>query len=333
MKRNFLATAFCLLALSAAGCEDELRKRVARNREDEALWLRNVLAAEVRMRERGQAAVPKLTRLLEEAGSVPGMEQRAIADTLPGAWREHQISILPGQMPGILHVVSPGYFEVMELRLLQGRDFSRKDVDSSLPVAIVNRPYAGGGDVLGRQIQIQRSPVKLTVVGVVEDNMPHYVHEVYVPYTQHSTYSSLYYGGYEMRNGEPAWYLLARVPGGRKARARPRSVGGLELRTLEARLKHPRKPEPPLTAEGDMYIETGTPKDKVLDWFGAPERRAVVKGSLLIDVSSDPDPMRSCRRAQPADEVWHWYYRDFFVVVSDGEVLYFQRSYPVRGPS
>ena len=335
MKRNPLATTFCFLALLAAGCEDELRERVARDPEDEALWLRNVLAAEVRMRERGRDAVPKLARLLEKTASVPGVEQGAIVDTLPAAWREHQIRILPEQMPGYLHVVSPGYFEVMELRLLQGRDFSPKDIDSSLPVAIVNRPYAGEGepeDVLGRQLQIQGSRAKLTIVGVVENSRPYHFLEVYVPYTQHSTYSSLYYGGYEMRNGEPAWYLLARVPGGRKALARLQSAQGLELRTLEARLKHPRKPEPPLTAEGDTYIESGTPKNKVLDWFGVPERRAVVKGSLLMEVPSDPDPLRSCRRAQPSDEEWFWYYKDFFVVITGGEVLHYQRKSPVQGP-
>ena len=257
MKLNPLTVTFWgIVTLCAAACEDTLRNRVARNEEDQALWLRNVLAAEVRIRERGQAAVPKVTQFLGQVASVPGVEQSAIVDSLPGAPLAQQIRIMPEGYPdwpvSFLHVVSPGYFEVMELTLLRGRYFSQKDVDSSLPVAIVNQFYAENignepgqyilrEDTVGGRAKIDGSPVTLTIIGVVQNSGLHYQTspEVYIPYTQYASYGLLPYRGSNYRRlGEPTWYLLARVTKDRKAvAARLQNVRGLEFPTLEEQLK------------------------------------------------------------------------------------------------
>lgn len=246
------AVVFCgLLVLSALACRDDFRKVVARNEEDQALWLQNVVAAEVQIPESGKKAAPKLSLILERAASVPGVEQAAVADFLPGAsvwW--HQIQIEPEGAPHMTggvtshHVVSPGYFTTMELGLLQGRYFTQDDDASGPLVAIVNESYAeqrGDPDgvkiqsVLGKRVRIgwQLGPW-LTIVGVVQDgpriwNIP----EMYVPYAQHDMPID-----WPLPPGAAPWYLLVRVPGDREAVvARLQQIQGLEFRSMEDRLK------------------------------------------------------------------------------------------------
>lgn len=243
-----LSLAFCgLLALSAIACRErnDVRSKVARDEEDQALWLQNVLVAEVRLPETGQAAASKLSELLGRAASVPGVEQVAVVDVLPGAvatWHQVQIERegSPSHMrpAGYVQVVSPGHFATMGLRLFRGRVFSKVDSESSPPVVIVNESYArgslGDGDVIGRRARLGRgSESWRTIVGVVQDG-PRIQHspEVYVPYTQQALVTSRF------PPDAPPWYMLARVPGDQKAvSARLQQVMGLEFRTMEERLK------------------------------------------------------------------------------------------------
>jgi hypothetical protein len=78
------------------------------------------------------------------------------------------------------HVVSPGYFELLGIRLLAGRDFSRADGLNSQPVAIVNKAAVDAfwrgarpvGSRLAQLLLINRGQwVTPDVVGVVE-NVP-----------------------------------------------------------------------------------------------------------------------------------------------------------------
>lgn len=68
--------------------------------------------------------------------------------------------------------VSPDYLRTLGVRLLQGRDFTWQDSDTSERVAIVNEALVarvlGNGDPVGRQIRFGRAGPAITVVGVVE---------------------------------------------------------------------------------------------------------------------------------------------------------------------
>ena len=69
-------------------------------------------------------------------------------------------------------LVAPGYFRVMGIALLQGRDFTDRDTPDSTPVAIINkamaREYFPGRDPIGQRFQWGN--LKLyTIVGVVDD--------------------------------------------------------------------------------------------------------------------------------------------------------------------
>ncbi|HEX7183014.1 MAG TPA: ABC transporter permease [Thermoanaerobaculia bacterium] len=75
--------------------------------------------------------------------------------------------------------ISPGYFEVFGLRILQGRDFDQRDATHSAPVVIVNESFARaawpGESPLGRQIRLiggeeaEKEPWR-TVIGMVSDS-------------------------------------------------------------------------------------------------------------------------------------------------------------------
>lgn len=242
-----LTLAVCgLLVLSALACRErnEVRSKVARNEEDQALWLQDVLAAEVRLPETGQAATTQLSRLLERAASVPGVEQVSVVDVLPGAmmtWHQVQIEhegFPPHMRPaGYVQAVSPRYFTTMGLRLLRGRFFFMGDREGSPPVAIVNESYARQmehKDILGERVKLGGSSGPwMTIVGIVQDG-PRALHvmEVSVPYTQQTLVVPRYPAD------APPWYMLARALGDQKAVAsRLQQVVGLEFRTMEERLK------------------------------------------------------------------------------------------------
>ena len=83
----------------------------------------------------------------------------------------------PGEIPDPhFNAVTPGYFDTMGMRILQGRDFTARDTSTSAVVAIVNarfaKKYFGNGPAVGRHIGVGGDPTTKTdiqVIGVVND--------------------------------------------------------------------------------------------------------------------------------------------------------------------
>ncbi len=79
---------------------------------------------------------------------------------------------------GNSEAVSDGYFELLGLKIIEGRDFTIEDSDARQPVAIVNssfaRKYWGNESPIGRRIR-QHNPAQpqewRTIVGVVPDTL------------------------------------------------------------------------------------------------------------------------------------------------------------------
>ncbi|HEX6974410.1 MAG TPA: FtsX-like permease family protein, partial [Vicinamibacterales bacterium] len=143
--------------------------------------------------------------LLPEVKAVPGVEAVAAVTSLPTAVRSNGGYWLEGG-PGpdqagtrspqaLFTVVTPGYFNVLRVPLVKGRDFTDGDIREATPVAIVNESLARAAfpnaDPLGRRIQCGLDSMAfMTIVGVVGDvrtagpatpAQP----ELYMPYQQH----------------------------------------------------------------------------------------------------------------------------------------------------
>ena len=140
--------------------------------------------------------------LLERVRSLPGIRSAGVVSLLPFSdGRTSDGYVVEGHEPesgGVApnaqdRVVSPGYFQTLEIPLLRGRDFLASDRANSLPVAIVDetlaRRYWPDGDALGKRIRYSWSDEWRTIVGVTagvkninlrETMEPHF----YYPYAQ-----------------------------------------------------------------------------------------------------------------------------------------------------
>lgn len=123
-------------------------------------------------------------RFLQEIEALPGVEEAGAVSALPMS----SVAIdfdrpywLPGQMPpeeerpeAFIRIPTPGYFEAMGMKVLDGRAFDDNDRDGSLAVVIVNeslarRLWGEESPVDQRLIVDYRGVAVYRVVGVVRD--------------------------------------------------------------------------------------------------------------------------------------------------------------------
>src|SRR5882762_381187 len=121
-------------------------------------------------------------RLLERLRSLPDVEAAAIATNVP--LDLHGIPARPftvqgrvrteaGQDRAISNTVTPGYFKVMAIPLLEGNDFAEMEDRAAPAQAIVNeefvRRYLNGADAIGRRIQTRAG--SFAIIGVARDSV------------------------------------------------------------------------------------------------------------------------------------------------------------------
>jgi predicted permease len=125
-----------------------------------------------------EAAQGFYQRLAEQLAALPGVSGIAMAEKVPlgfegGSWEEAGIE---GYVPPptenmkiFRNLVSPGYFSVLRIPLLAGRDFGPRDDLGGAPVIVVNdtfaRRYLPGVSPLGRHVRVWGRTA--TIVGVV----------------------------------------------------------------------------------------------------------------------------------------------------------------------
>jgi len=118
-------------------------------------------------------------QLLDEVRSVPGVLGAATTTNVPllgGSWT-HNIHIAEEEGPSKFTWVSPGYFQIMDIPLLAGRDLNQKDSAASPRVAVVNetfvRQYLGGEDPIGKTMRTDAEPnypsTMYEIVGIIPD--------------------------------------------------------------------------------------------------------------------------------------------------------------------
>ena len=125
-------------------------------------------------------------RLRESVAALPGVETVAMIDRLPilqpagnvAIWAPERPPETNGDAPWAdRRVILPGYFETMEIPLVEGRVVEQGDVAGSSPVIVLSRTTAElvfpDESSLGRQVAVdvgQDEPGLFEVVGVVEDH-------------------------------------------------------------------------------------------------------------------------------------------------------------------
>lgn len=134
-----------------------------------------------------------MVEVQDRMAAIPGVEKVAVTSTIPGATDGTLSSIdidLPvrvanqpdpptGQEPRAYSIqVSPGYFDVMGIRRVSGRDFADSDDARSPSVAVVNeafvRRFMPEGEPLGQRVTVGAGARarEWEVVGVVADVRP-----------------------------------------------------------------------------------------------------------------------------------------------------------------
>ena len=109
-------------------------------------------------------------RLLERVRALPGVQSAGIADLVPVDLHFSRTSVFIEGQPlertantpvALYSRVSPGYFQAMDTRLIQGRDFTEQDDEKAVRVAIVNETFARrfwpGEDPIGKRFSLGRT--------------------------------------------------------------------------------------------------------------------------------------------------------------------------------
>ncbi|HEY2548441.1 MAG TPA: ABC transporter permease [Candidatus Acidoferrum sp.] len=136
---------------------------------------------------RTESQIARMKQILTDVRHLPGVEDVAASDhgVLNGLYFSHAGTKLEGVPPEKAAVLegltsrylSPGYFQMLGISLLRGREFEERDARASTKVAIVNeamaRKYWDTLDVVGKRISVSTdakgNPEWDEIVGVVSN--------------------------------------------------------------------------------------------------------------------------------------------------------------------
>jgi putative ABC transport system permease protein len=157
-------------------------------------------------------------RLRQRLLGAPGVTGAAYSDSIPlgfglGKWSDVTVegyAVRPGENLDVHHAsVSPGYFDLMRIPLLGGRDFRPEDNQKAPRVMIVNEAFArrffDGRDPVGHPVQVYGQ--RFTVVGMVKDSKYHSLSEAPQPYF-YMSFDQVHFG-----SGEAGVAFYARTGG------------------------------------------------------------------------------------------------------------------------
>jgi predicted permease len=146
-------------------------------------------------------------QLREHLLAAPGVTGAAYSDSIPlgfglGKWSDVEVegyAARRGENLAVHHAsVSPGYFDVLRVPLLAGRDFRPQDTPDAPRVMIVNESFArrffDGRDPVGRRVQRYGKP--FAIVGMVKDSKYSSLAEDPQPYF-YMSFDQVHYGSGE----------------------------------------------------------------------------------------------------------------------------------------
>ena len=157
--------------------------------------------------QRRASCVALYDELLRRAREVPGVQDAAAANTLPlsagvpaSSVKIEGFPFVPAERAAPMFwagAVTPGYFRLMNIPILQGRALEYGDAENAAPVIVVSaataRHYWPGENPIGKHVQLIWQNTWRTVVGVAGDvrqfdlagGTPDYIRgAMYMPYAQ-----------------------------------------------------------------------------------------------------------------------------------------------------
>ena len=199
-----LQMTLCVVLLVAAG----LLIRTLRNLENTPLGLKVDglvvfgVEPEIKSVPQGRALYRDLIGRLRE---LPGVESVTIMENRIGSWWSNNSDMMvDGKLPTVANgssrtvrsnVVGPGFFATLGVPVLEGRDFTDSDTESSPHVGIINEEFARrflpNQDPLGHIIGPENGMYPMTIVGVVKNHKYRSIDEEPIPM---------------------AWYMYAQIP-------------------------------------------------------------------------------------------------------------------------
>lgn len=199
-----VAVAFCLLLAAAL----MIRTSWHLSQIDLGFEPRGVFSANVAIHESAYRSVDQRQQfyaaLIDRLQRMPGVAHVGLTDWLPfrvGPAFGIEPDGQPGlSMSGSIQGVSPGYFDALQMRVLDGRTFTDADRARSLRVAVVSRDAARAlwrdANPIGRTFRIRFSAADpgrpgfgpFTVVGIVDDSLRSLTAatppQIYLPFAQ-----------------------------------------------------------------------------------------------------------------------------------------------------
>ena len=140
-------------------------------------------------------------QMLEQLRNLPGAQAAGLSNLMPMTPAMWRMSFdIPGRPPADspssvpvagVRMISPGFFGSLATPIVDGRDLSPDDRESTEPVAMINqslaRRYFSGESAVGRQIGI--AGAQRRVIGIAGDIRPQGLDsepqpEIYIPYSQ-----------------------------------------------------------------------------------------------------------------------------------------------------
>jgi len=225
--------------------------------------------------------------LVNKTRALPGVNRAALISTLPLGGRVHKRSVsVEGREPTSaepepllwMNSVSPGYFSVMRIPVLRGREFTEADTNGIANVVILSAETAQrfwpNDDAIGKHIRLVRQNDWSTVVGVVAEvrghdlrhNVPEFMKGTfYVPYGPQATLET---------GGVPVEMTLV-----------IRSTAGTPLEEPLRRLASSLNPEAPVSEVKPMptvFSEAASAPRSVTSLFTAFAALALVLGVVGI---------------------------------------------------
>jgi len=145
-------------------------------------------------------------QLVTKLETLPGLQSVALSDRVPLGFGGGSTSVKPEgyvippnvSMETLAAIITPNYFQTMQIPIVKGRDFTLQDTKASQRVAIVSEAFVNNywpnQEAIGKQLNSDFTHENFTVVGVARDSKVNGLNEKPIPF--------LYLPLYQVYRGE-----------------------------------------------------------------------------------------------------------------------------------